>query len=116
MKAGLAKKDPVGERKFGRKKFTKSEATPPAAKLDASPSVLHEGKHSHHVRTECECCKKSGPDVEYYEHKNRSLNVRWLCVKCADSYNIPDACRLTEQSQFAKNGRFLREYGATKVF
>lgn len=75
-----------------------------------------EGKHHHHIRTECEACGKSSPDVEYYEHKNRSLDKKWLCVKCADTYNISDDFRQTVQSQHAKSGLFRRQYGATKVF
>jgi hypothetical protein len=75
-----------------------------------------EGKHHHHIRTECEACGKTLPDVEYYEHKNKSLDKCWLCVRCADAYNILDEYRQTVQSQHAKSGLFRREYGATKVF
>lgn len=75
-----------------------------------------EGKHVHHSRTDCESCGHSSPDVEYYEHKNRSLNKFWLCVKCADSHNIHDDFRQTTQSPQAMRGLFQRNYGPTKVF
>jgi len=75
-----------------------------------------EHKHIHHVRTECEACKKNGPDVEYYEHSNKLLNVKWLCVRCADRYNIHDDTRQTMQSSFAMSRMFRREWGPTKVF
>jgi len=75
-----------------------------------------EGKHDHHLRTECEACKKSYSDVEYYEHGNKSLLEKWLCLKCVDYYKIPDGCRMTVQSQDARSGLFRRQYGPTKVF
>lgn len=75
-----------------------------------------EGKHLHHIRTDCEACRKSSPDVEYYQHKNRSFEKYWLCVRCADAHNISDDFRQTVQSQHAKSGLFRREYGATKIF
>ena len=118
LKAGLISKEKL-ERKESRNKgrFKKSEASPrPAMRREESPSVLHEGKHEHHLRTACEACKKTSPDVEYYDHKNRLLSVKWLCIKCADHYKIDDRVRMTQQSQFAGNGMFQREYGATKVF
>jgi hypothetical protein len=54
--------------------------------------------------------------VEYYEHKNRSIDAKWLCIKCADTYNIHDSFRETMQSQFAMTGKFIRGWGPTKVF
>src|SRR5262245_3178979 len=120
IKAGLAK-EKLPEKKPERKTILKPGPSsqkgfsPPRAAAPPKPGFI-EGKHHHHLRTLCDACKKSGPDVEYYEHRNRSLNAKWLCVKCADTYNIPDACRETMQSQFAIAGRFIRNYGATKVF
>lgn len=75
-----------------------------------------EGKHHHHSRTDCESCGKTSPDVEYYEHKNRSLDKYWLCVKCADDHNIHDDFRQTVQSPQAMKGLFQRGYGPTKMF
>jgi hypothetical protein len=67
-------------------------------------------------RNFCECCKKIAPDVEFYRHKNRSLQARWLCIVCADKHIIPDDVRQSNQSDFAKRGTFRRCYGRTKVF
>lgn len=109
LKAGLISKEKAERRHQPKRYPPKRPAGPPP-----STSVLEEKIHSHHLRTECEACKKSGPDVEFYEHSNRMLNVKWLCIKCADHHRVSDSCRQTEQSQFAQSGRFLREYGATK--
>ncbi len=128
LQAGLISKEKLDStQRGGKKRPRKSEGSPRPAisagggsafggQREESPSILHEGKHEHHFRTECEACKGSSPDVEFYEHRNRMLSVRWLCIKCADQHRIPDDCRLTEQSQFSKTGRFLREFGATKIF
>lgn len=75
-----------------------------------------EGKHIHHMRTDCEACGKTAPDVEYYQHNNRSLSKYWLCLNCADNNNISDETRQTVQSQHAQSGIFRRRYGATKIF
>lgn len=75
-----------------------------------------EGKHLHHIRTLCDACERSSPDVEYYEHRNRSLDKYWLCVRCADDNNILDEFRQTVQSSHAIKGVFRRNYGPTKVF
>lgn len=75
-----------------------------------------EGKHHHHIRTNCDDCGRSSPDVEYYEHKNRSLDKYWLCVRCADDHNILDEFRQTMQSSHAIKGVFRRNYGPTKIF
>lgn len=130
LKAGLISQDQLKKAEAEKKKAEREARRPPepkqAQKDKKSPrrektqpkkSVgFIEGKHHHHIRTACDACQKSSPDVEYYEHKNRSLEKNWLCVKCADTHNISDEFRQTMQSQFAKTGRFLREYGATKVF
>ncbi len=75
-----------------------------------------EGKHHHHLRTDCEACGKNSPDVEYYQHHDKRLEKFWLCVRCADDRSIPDSTRMTMQSQHAQSGLFRRNYGATKVF
>lgn len=72
-----------------------------------------EGKHHHHLRTDCEACEKSSPDVEYYQHPNRSFPHYWLCVRCADEHNILDDFRQTKQSQHSMSGAFRRNYGRT---
>ncbi len=82
----------------------------------ATRAPINDGKHHHHIRTECDACGKGSPDVEYYEHKNRSLDKYWLCVKCADNHNISDEFRQTKQSQHAMTRLFQRGYGATKIF
>ncbi|NBX76897.1 MAG: hypothetical protein EBQ92_10120 [Proteobacteria bacterium] len=72
--------------------------------------------HQHHHRTECEACNKTAPDVERYEHRNRLLDVQWLCLVCADQYKISDDFRRTSQSSFSKRGVFTRTYGHTRKF
>jgi hypothetical protein len=72
--------------------------------------------HDHHQRTECESCHKTAPDVERYEHRNRLLDVQWLCVVCADNYKISDDFRKTAESNFSKRGIFTRNYGHTRKF
>lgn len=122
IKAGLAKEKLPEKRPEKPKTMLKPGGAPkrpplPPVRPPAAPKPgFIEGKHHHHLRTLCDACKKSGPDVEYYEHRNRSVDAKWLCVKCADTYNIPDTCRETMQSQFAIAGRFIRNYGATKIF
>ncbi len=133
MKAGLVSQEQLKKSEADKKRAEREARRPPEPKQahkGSSKPVRRErpqpppkksvgfieGKHHHHIRTECDACKKSSPDVEYYEHKNRSLEKNWLCVRCADAHNISDEFRQTVQSQFAKTGRFLREYGATKVF
>jgi len=107
----------------------RKQATPPLAAPPPRPPVRREepaakkkgvgfieGKHHHHIRTDCEACGKSSPDVEYYEHRNRSLDKYWLCVKCADTNNILDEFRQTMQSSHSQKGFFQRGYGPTKIF
>lgn len=134
LKAGLINKEQLKKAETDKKQARR----PPAPERPRSPSPQHprgarppgktfvkedkktpgfiEGKHHHHMRTQCDACHKTSPDVEYYEHKNRSLECCWLCVRCADAHNISDDYRQTVQSQHAQAGRFRREYGATKIF
>ena len=64
----------------------------------------------------CDCCKKVAPDVEFYKHRNQSLQAQWLCIVCADRNLIPDDTRQSHQSDFAKRGTFRRCYGRTKIW
>ncbi len=74
------------------------------------------GVHEHHMNTFCTECNKSSEDVEYYEHTNRILRSKWLCLVCADKNWIHDDSRQTQQSTAARSGRFQRFYGPTKRF
>ena len=70
-----------------------------------------------HIRIICEACGKSAPDVERYLHKNRMITGKeWLCIPCADEFQIDDECRVTHQSSQAKGSLFIRRYGRTKKF
>lgn len=69
------------------------------------------------IQIVCEVCDKSAPDVERYEHNNRRIyGKKWLCIQCADEYEISDDCRQTNQSTQAKGNLFIRRYGRTKRF
>ena len=68
-----------------------------------------------HIRIMCEACGKTAPDVERYRHRNRLIEGKeWLCLPCADQYQIDDELRMTAQSSNAKSGMFIRQYGRTK--
>lgn len=67
-------------------------------------------------RNFCEKCETTQPDVERFKHKNYSIDAQWMCVNCADIAQIHDDCRLTFQSDFSKQNRYIRRYGPTKVF
>lgn len=70
--------------------------------------------HEHQLRIVCEMCKKTTPDVEYYEHRNKMVgNAKWLCLRCADDNQIDDRCRKTAQSTQSKTKLFRRQYGRT---
>jgi hypothetical protein len=79
----------------------------------AQPKAIE--KH-HQQRNFCESCKKTAPDVEFYQHNIPSVKARWLCIICADKYSISDDARKTNQSDFAMRGTFRRRYGRTKKF
>ena len=117
LKAGLVKEKPKTSKPIAKttphpRPISRPPQNPPQKK---SVGFL-EHKHHHHLRTDCEACGKSSPDVEYYEHKSKRLDKYWLCVRCADSNSISDQFRQTVQSSHSKTGMFRREYGATKVF
>jgi hypothetical protein len=104
LKAGLISKESLAREKE-KERREKIQSKGPS----------QEGIHAHHLRTDCDQCKKNSPDVEYYEHANRSLSAKWLCLECADKSWIPDETRQTAQSQHAKSGMFRRQFGKTKV-
>ncbi len=71
--------------------------------------------HEHQLRIVCELCKKTSPDVEYYQHRNRVVGeAKWLCMRCADDNQINDDFRQTAQSQDSQTKLFRRQYGRTK--
>jgi len=72
-----------------------------------------EKKHTHQIRALCDACEKTSSDVEFYRHKNLSLDKYWLCLNCADNHSIHDQFRETSQSFHAKTGMFIRRYGPT---
>ncbi len=115
LKAGLIKKKEAEKKTENKAVVRKGPGPRETFNKQEKPGFL-EGKHHHHIRTECDACRRSGPDVEYYEHSNRMLNAKWLCLRCADTNKVHDNSRQTMQSQFASSGKFLREYGPTKVF
>jgi len=78
---------------------------------DTTKSVKHQ-----HQRNYCEVCHTVQPDVERYIHKNPTVDAQWICSACADRSLISDETRVTNQSDFANNGTFRREFGATKKF
>ncbi|GEM_PF-1245900 len=98
--------------KQSSQRFERKAAAQPAETKRKSLGFI-EGKHHHHLRTDCEACEKSSPDVEYYQHPNRSFPHYWLCVRCADEHNILDDFRQTKQSQHSMSGAFRRNYGRT---
>ena len=67
-------------------------------------------------RNFCEICELSMPDVERFKHKNPTVNAEWICLGCADKNDILDEFRMTHQSDFAKQNKYKREFGATKEF
>ncbi|MDO8461758.1 MAG: hypothetical protein Q7S98_02740 [Deltaproteobacteria bacterium] len=119
LKAGLVTAEKLKKAEEAKRKPQASFRKPVQQKKPSTPPPPPkpvEKVHEHHLRTFCEHCKKSSPDVEYYQHTNKSLKHYWLCVKCADEHSISDHCRQTHQSGQAQMGLFRREYGATKVF
>src|SRR3989338_2144778 len=67
------------------------------------------------LRIMCDACNKTAPDVERYQHRVGIIaGKQWLCLQCADQYQINDEVRQTAQSSHAKSGMFQRRYGRTK--
>jgi hypothetical protein len=73
-------------------------------------------KAGHAIRTQCELCDAFTNDVEYYQHNDRRVATKWLCINCADEHSINDMSRETNQSPNARNGSFHRRFGRTKKF
>jgi hypothetical protein len=105
IKAGVISKDAIDREKEKDRRD----------KIDKKGPAQY-GIHAHHIRTDCGHCKKNSPDIEFYEHTNRSIDTKWLCIPCADKAWIKDETRQTNQSSQAKAGKFRREFGATKRF
>lgn len=99
LKAGLKQSKSENERERMPKKQAKKE------------SVSHQL-----ARNFCEECNRTLPDVERYAHRNPTTKAQWICVQCADRLMISDDSRNSNQSDFAKNGTFRREFGHTKKF
>lgn len=72
-------------------------------------------KHQEH-RNFCEICECIQPDVERFKHNMPTVDAEWICSNCADKEQILDDFRMTNQSEFAKDGRYRRYYGHTKGF
>ncbi len=100
--------------KAGLKKSAEPKKEEPKPVKSISPQKEAKKFEENQVRTDCEYCHKYTSDVEYYRHNNKFVEVRWLCMKCADEYRILDEFRQTHQSSDARSGRFIRQYGPTK--
>jgi len=101
MKAGYKAKQQENER-------VKVEAI---KDKEVKQAVKHQEK-----RNFCEKCEGTYPDVEKFEHRNYSIDAKWMCVNCADIAQIHDDCRVTNQSDFAIQKKYIRRYGPTKRF
>ncbi len=103
-KAGLKASDSDNERKRKPR-----QGRPPKEIRPSTEIVKHQQPHYF-----CDCCKKTAPDVEFYQHNNKSIQgSKWLCIKCADEKLIPDELRQSNQSDCAMRGTFRRNYGKT---
>ncbi|MBT3584317.1 MAG: hypothetical protein HN509_05395 [Halobacteriovoraceae bacterium] len=65
-------------------------------------------------RNFCEVCELIQPDVERFVHRNPTVDAEWICSACVDKNEIHDKFRKTHQSDFAKKGRYRREFGPTR--
>ena len=98
--AGFKGKKSMNERETVKKKDVRKEA------------VKHQAQ-----RNFCEVCELIQPDVELYKHRNPVIHdAEWICSKCADENMVADKFRETNQSDFAKKKRFMRQFGETKKF
>ncbi len=66
------------------------------------------------ARNYCEVCQSTQPDVEKFNHRNRLIDAKWICVNCADKNEIHDDFRVTDQSDFATQNKYRRYYGPTR--
>ena len=79
-----------------------------------SPKNLEKKSEKHQqMRNFCEVCELIHPDVERFKHRIPLLDAEWICASCADKEMVHDKFRVTAQSQFAKEKRYMREYGPT---
>lgn len=95
----------------GLKSSRTENERPKMRKKDKNKTQLHQEE-----RNFCELCERIFPDVEHYKHRNPTIDVRWLCLGCADKNEIMDRFRTTAQSEYSKKGIFRREYGETAKF
>ncbi len=80
----------------------------------AKPKSIKSNTEKHQQsRNFCEVCELIHPDVERFKHRIPLLDAQWICLSCADKEMVHDKFRVSAQSQFAKQGRYLREYGPT---
>ncbi len=94
-----------------------SEKVSTPKKIIPQKPVIKKEMHSHQVHKNiCELCNRTAQDVEYYNHRNAIVRVKWLCLSCADQNSISDNFRESNQSEDARRGVFRRFYGATKKF
>lgn len=89
-------------------KTSKTENMREKPKKVAKKSEKHQ-----QMRNFCEVCELIHPDVERFKHRIPLLDAEWICLSCADKEMVHDKFRVSAQSQFAKEGRYLREYGPT---
>jgi len=82
----------------------------------APREVVQKSVKHQQTRNFCEICELIHPDVERYRHRNPTTSAEWICVACADKFQIYDECRQSHQSDFARKGMFRREFGPTKKF
>jgi len=100
LDAGFKGKKSINEREKVKKKDVRTS------------SVIHQEQ-----RNFCEVCELIQPDVELYKHRNPVIHdAEWICSKCADENQVPDKFRQTNQSDFAKKRRFMRQFGETRKF
>lgn len=82
--------------------------------LRDTPKKLNKKSEKHQqMRNFCEVCELIHPDVERFKHRIPLLDAEWICLSCADKEMVHDKFRVTAQSQFAKEKRYMREYGPT---
>ncbi len=109
------KTPPAAARKIpssGRNYEPKPPPAPPMREYIPVPKKIH----SHQAtRNFCEVCDRTQPDVEYFKHRNPTVQANWICISCADKNEIPDSTRTTAQSDMAKKKMFRRSFGATNM-
>ncbi|MGK0367763.1 MAG: superfamily II helicase [Thermoproteota archaeon] len=78
--------------------------------------VKNKSEKNQEHRNFCEVCEFVQPDVERFVHKKPTVDAEWICSNCADKVEVLDEFRVTHQSDFARRGRYRRQYGPTKDF